>query len=102
MPESNPEPQTQEELKEKLKNGESLAELRIGDVDFTNRSFDKIPDFSGEVFTGLARFRRTKFLNGADFTESKFLEKKELISGEQFFQVKGKRTLMTQNSQVRD
>jgi hypothetical protein len=72
MPESNPEPLTQEELEEKLKNGESLAELRIGDVDFTNRSFDKTPDFSGSVFTGLARFRRTKFLNGADFTEAKF------------------------------
>ena len=58
--------------------------------------------FQEKFLLVLQGFEEPSFEMEQTSPKQNFLEKKELISGEQFFQVRGKRTLMTQNSQVRD
>jgi len=61
MPESKPDPLTQEELEEKLESGESLEGVKVGDIDFSNHSFEKTPDFTGAVFIGETNLQKLNF-----------------------------------------
>jgi hypothetical protein len=58
--------------------------------------------FQEQFLLVLQGFEEPSFEMEQTSPKQNFLEKKELISVEEFFQVKGERTLMTQNSQVRD
>ncbi|MBI4384808.1 MAG: pentapeptide repeat-containing protein [Nitrospinae bacterium] len=65
-------PLTQQEVLAKLAKGHSLKDQEIGDVDFSGYCFKNPVNFSGAIFTGKTVFNQTRFLQGANFCDTKF------------------------------
>lgn len=65
-------PLNQKEVEEMLERGDSFEGVEIGDVDFSDHTFENHVNFLGAKFIGTVNFYTATFLNGADFRAAEF------------------------------